>query len=338
MKKQMADLRQQFQTELESILDKRTLNDLRVAYLGKKGKVSSLLKGMKDVLNDQKREVGALINTLKNDVEKAIKTHFITLEKKELQERLGKEWHDISWPEKMPHGALHPLEIAYRNMEQLFLSMGFTLLAGPEMENEENNFTLLNIPPDHPARDTQDTFWLSNGKLLRTHTSPVQMRGMLAGKPPFKFISPGRTYRNEALDATHEHSFHQIEGLVVDKGVTVAHLIFTLKQILSYIFESDVEIRLRPSYFPFVEPGFELDFQCQICHGKGCNVCKQTGWVEYLGCGMIHPTVLRNGGIDPDIYSGFAFGGGLERLLMMKFGINDIRHFTGGDIRFLSQF
>ena len=338
MKKQIEELRIEFQKQLEEISDKRALNDLRVAYLGKKGQVSALLKGMKDLANEAKKEAGAVINILKKDVEEAIKTHFTSLEQQELHERLQKEWHDITWPEKNSVGSIHLLETAMRNLERLFTSMGFDILNGPEMEDEKYNFTLLNIPDDHPARDTQDTFWLSNGKLLRTHTSPVQLRGMLAHKPPFKFVAPGRTYRNEAIDATHEHSFHQIEGMVVDKNITVANLIFTLKQIISYIFENDVEVRLRPSYFPFVEPGFELDFQCQLCHGKGCKVCKQTGWVEYLGCGMIHPNVLRNGGIDPEIYSGFAFGGGVERLIMMKYSIDDIRHFTAGDIRFLSQF
>ncbi len=339
MKQNIERLREQFAEQLRTIGNKRELQELRVQYLGKKGQIASLLKEMKTLADEAKKEAGAVINSLKKEVEQEIKAHFISLEQKEIEERLQKEWYDITWPAEPHIGSIHLLETAMQNLEHLFISMGFDILNGPEMEDEEHNFTLLNIPDDHPARDTQDTFWLSNGKLLRTHTSPVQLRGMLSlKKPPFRFVAPGRTYRNEAIDATHEHSFHQIEGLVVDKEISVSHLIFTLKQILSYIFEDEVEVRLRPSYFPFVEPGFEMDFRCQICHGSGCPVCKQTGWVEYLGCGMIHPTVLKNGGVDPEVYSGFAFGGGIERLVMMRYGINDIRHFTAGDIRFLSQF
>jgi len=338
MKEKLEQLKNNFKELIANATNRPDVDAVKVKFLGKKGELTSILKGMKDLSNEMRKEVGQLTNKLKNELELAIKTKLIEIETAEINKKLESEWEDITWPVEITGGNAHPISIIRRKIEELFISMGFEILDGPEMENETNNFNHLNIPADHPARDTQDTFWLNNGKLLRTQTSPIQIRGMQSRKPPFKFIAPGKVFRNEELDASHEHSFHQIEGMVVDKDISVANLIYTLRMILSHIFEKDVEIRLRPSFFPFVEPGFELDIKCLICGGKGCSVCKQTGWLEYLGCGMIHPNVLRNGGIDPDEYQGFAFGMGLERLVMMKYGIDDIRHFHGGDLRFLKQF
>ncbi len=218
------------------------------------------------------------------------------------------------------------------------MSLGFTVLDGPEVETEYYNFDALNIPADHPARDMQDTFWLKDGRLLRTHTSPVQIHGLEKLGPPLKIIAPGRVFRNEEVDPSHEHTFYQLEGMMVDRDVSVAHLIYFMKTLLSAVFHREVTVRLRPGFFPFVEPGFELDIQCLICSGKGCPVCKQSGWVELLPCGLVNPAVLRHGGVDPDQWSGFAFGLGLTRLAMMRYGIDDIRLFSSGDLRFLRQF
>ena len=216
--------------------------------------------------------------------------------------------------------------------------MGFQVLDGPEPETDYYNFEALNIPPHHPARDMQDTFWTEDGNLLRTHTSAIQVRGMEKMEPPFKVIGPGRVFRYESTDASHENTFYQVEGMMVDRDISVSNLIYVMKKLLSEIFQRDVHVRLRPGYFPFVEPGFELDINCLICGGSGCSVCKQSGWVELLPCGLVHPNVLKHGGIDPEKWSGFAFGLGLNRLIMMKYGINDIRHFLSGDIRFVKQF
>ncbi len=338
MKDLLEKIKNEFNEAVASVSSKEDVDSIRVQFLGKKGKLKDVMKNMKSLSIEAKKETGQLVNELKGFLTSRIEQAFFDIEKRELEKKIAGEWLDISWPVVPKTGAVHPVSIVRRELEELFSSMGFEILEGPEMENEENNFSKLNIPDDHPARDTQDTFWLDNGNLLRTHTSPVQIRGMQTRKPPFRFVAPGKTYRNEAIDASHEHSFHQIEGMLVDRNVSIANLIYTLKKIISNIFEKDVEIRLRPSFFPFVEPGFEMDFKCQICGGKGCSVCKNTGWVEYLGCGMIHPNVLRNGGIDPNEFSGFAFGGGIERLVMMKYAINDIRLFHGGDLRFLKQF
>lgn len=338
MKDQLEKLRKDFLEQMASVPDKEALEAMRVAFLGKKGSLTALMKDLKDLSPEMKKEAGQTINQIKSEMESSIDKKFVDFDAVEIQRKIDSQWSDITWPSEPVQGSVHPISMVRVELEELFISMGFEIIDGPEMETEYYNFNALNIPADHPARDAQDTFWLRNGMLLRTQTSPVQIRGMQSRKPPFKFVSPGKVYRNEAVDASHEHTFHQIEGMVVDKGISVANLIYTLKKIVSNIFGHPVEIRLRPSFFPFVEPGFELDFKCQICGGKGCSVCKQTGWVEYLGCGMIHPNVLKNGGIDPEEYQGFAFGGGIERLVMMKYSIDDIRHFHGGDLRFMKQF
>jgi phenylalanyl-tRNA synthetase alpha chain len=235
-------------------------------------------------------------------------------------------------------GSIHPITQIQTEIEQLFVSLGFTVLDGPEVETEYNNFDALNIPPDHPARDMQDTFWLSDGHLLRTHTSPVQIRGMKTLGPPLRMIAPGRVFRNEEVDASHEHTFYQLEGMMIDRDVSVGNLIYFMKTLLSAVFGREVTVRLRPGYFPFVEPGFELDIQCLICGGPGCPVCKQSGWVELLPCGLVHPNVLKMAGIDSEVWSGFAFGLGLTRLVMMRYGIDDIRWLQSGDLRFARQF
>ncbi|HRZ80416.1 MAG TPA: phenylalanine--tRNA ligase subunit alpha, partial [bacterium] len=317
MKDQLEKLRKDFLEQMASVPDKEALEAMRVAFLGKKGSLTALMKDLKDLSPEMKKEAGQTINQIKSEMESSIDKKFVDFDAVEIQRKIDCQWSDITWPSEPVQGSVHPISMVRAELEELFISMGFEIIDGPEMESEYYNFNALNIPADHPARDAQDTFWLRNGMLLRTQTSPVQIRGMQSRKPPFKFVSPGKVYRNEAVDASHEHTFHQIEGMVVDKGISVANLIYTLKKIVSNIFGHPVEIRLRPSFFPFVEPGFELDFKCQICGGKGCSVCKQTGWVEYLGCGMIHPNVLKNGGIDPEEYQGFAFGGGIERLVMM---------------------
>src|SRR5260221_12599883 len=256
-----------------------------------------------------------------------------------LAPRLETEWVDVTVPPPPPGpGSLHPLTQIQAEIEDLFLSLGFSILDGPEVESDEHNFDALNIPADHPARDMQDTFWLEGNWLLRTHTSPVQVRGMRKLGPPLRMIAPGRVFRNERRDASHEPTFYQLEGMMIDKDVSVAHLIYFMKTLLSAVFRREVTVRLRPGYFPFVEPGFELDIQCLICGGVGCPVCKQSGWVELMPCGLVHPNVLRMSGIDPDQGGGFAFGLGLTRLAMMRYGIDDIRLLAGGDLRFLRQF
>ena len=249
------------------------------------------------------------------------------------------EWVDSTLPgRRRGGGTIHPVSRMRRELEDLCLAMGFSVLDGPWVEDDLHNFEALNIPRDPPARDMHDTTWLANGMLLRTHTSPVQVRAMEARKPPIRAVAIGRVFRHEALDASHENTFHQIEGFLVDREVTVGHLVHTLRTLLSRVFGREVEVRLRPSFFPFTEPSFELDLRCLVCLGKGCPVCKRSGWVELLGCGLVHPNVLRAGGIDPAAWSGFAFGLGVDRLLMMRHGIEDIRHLMGGDLRFLRQF
>jgi phenylalanyl-tRNA synthetase alpha chain len=262
-----------------------------------------------------------------------------SLEGRALRAKLESEWVDVTleWGRREV-GNLHPTTQVEYEIEDVFSSMGFEVLDGPQVETDYFNFEALNIPRDHPARDMQDTFYLEDGNLLRTHTSSIQVRGMTRLRPPFKIIGPGKVFRSERIDASHESTFHQLEGMMVDRDIKVAHLIYFMKVLLSRIFGREEDVRLRPGYFPFVEPGFELDIRCVLCRGKGCPVCKQTGWVELLPCGMVHPNVLRHGGIDPEEFSGFAFGLGLDRLVMMRYGIEDIRHLHSADLRFIRQF
>jgi phenylalanyl-tRNA synthetase alpha chain len=338
----MTDLDQLRISTLEAIQSASSadaLEAIRVEVLGRKGTLSAISRELGKLPPAERAATGKLLNLTKETLESALDARKAEFDRAALHARLSAEWVDLTLPSTAPRpGSLHPVTIIQREIEDLFLSMGFTVLSGPEVETEFNNFDALNIPPDHPARDMQDTFWLDNGHLLRTHTSPVQVRGMLRFGPPLRMIAPGRVFRNEEVDPSHEHTFYQLEGMMVDREVSIAHLTYFMKTLLQGIFHRDVTVRLRPGYFPFVEPGFELDIQCLLCSGKGCPVCKQSGWVELLPCGLVHPNVLRFGGIDPEHWNGFAFGLGLTRLAMMRFGIDDIRLLQGGDLRFLTQF
>jgi phenylalanyl-tRNA synthetase alpha chain len=315
------------------------LEAVRVDALGRKGPLAQAGKEMGKLAPEERARAGKLLNAARQDIEQALVCKKEKLEEIALRTRLDAEWIDLTLPAPGPRrGHLHPITRIQRELEGLFTSMGFAVLDGPEVETEHYNFDALNIPADHPARDMQDTFWLDGGNLLRTHTSPVQVRGMERLGPPLRMIAPGRAFRNESVDASHEHTFYQLEGMMVDREVSVAHLLYFMKTLLTAIFKREVTVRLRPGYFPFVEPGFELDIQCLICGGPGCPVCKQSGWVELLPCGLVNPNVLRMSGIDPEEWNGFAFGLGLTRLVMMRYAIDDIRHLQGGDLRFLEQF
>jgi phenylalanyl-tRNA synthetase alpha chain len=326
-------------SQLDTASTLEAIEAARVDAVGRKGKLNEISKELGKLPPDERKRVGAQLNAVKQDLEAQIAQRKAALEAAALDTKLDSEWVDLTAPAPGPRpGSLHPVTQVQREIEQLFVSMGFTVLDGPEVETEYYNFDALNIPSDHPARDMQDTFWLKDGRLLRTHTSPVQVRGLEKLGPPLRMIAPGRAFRNEEVDASHEHTFYQLEGMMVDRDVSVAHLIFFMKTLLSAIFHRDVTVRLRPGYFPFVEPGFELDIRCLICLGKGCPVCKQSGWVELLPCGLVNPAVLRYSGVDPEEWNGFAFGLGLTRLAMMRYAVDDIRLFLSGDLRFLRQF
>jgi phenylalanyl-tRNA synthetase alpha chain len=327
---------------LERIAAAKTADEVeavRVDALGRKGALAAFSKEMGKLAPEERKRTGVLLNACKQKLEAALEARQQEFARAALDARLDAEWVDLTLPAAGPaRGHLHPITKIQRELEDLFRSLGFAVLDGPEVETEYHNFDALNIPPDHPARDMQDTFWLEGGNLLRTHTSPVQVRGMERLGPPLRMIAPGRVFRNESVDASHEHTFYQLEGMMVDRNVSVAHLLYFMKTLLSAVFHREVTVRLRPGYFPFVEPGFELDIQCLICGGPGCPVCKQSGWVELLPCGLVNPNVLRMSGIDPEEWGGFAFGLGLTRLAMMRYGIDDIRQLQGGDLRFLEQF
>lgn len=316
------------------------LEALRVELLGRKGVLADAGKAMGKLAPEERAAAGKLLNTAKQQLEAAYDTKKSAFQSSALTARLDSEWLDLTSPSQgIRPGSLHPITQIQTEIEELFVSMGFAVLDGPEVETEFNNFDALNIPPTHPARDMQDTFWLEGGNLLRTHTSPVQIRGMKTLPLPLRMIAPGRVFRNEEVDASHEHTFYQLEGMMIDRNVSIANLIYFMKTLLAKIFRrDDVTVRLRPGYFPFVEPGFELDIQCMVCGGPGCPVCKHSGWVELLPCGLVHPNVLKFGGINSDEWGGFAFGLGLTRLVMMRYAIDDIRWINSGDLRFLKQF
>ena len=315
------------------------LEAVRVEVLGRKGFVSSVSKGFGRLSPEERARAGKLLNETKQALETALEDRKTSFEAEALKARLESEWIDLTLPAPgIRPGSLHPVTQVQNVLEDLFVSMGFAILDGPEVETEYHNFDALNMPSDHPARDAQDTFWLTDGHVLRTHTSPVQVRGMEKLGPPLRMIAPGRVFRNEEVDASHEHTFYQLEGMMVDRDVSIAHLLYFMRTLIGAIVGRDVKVRLRPGYFPFVEPGFELDMDCRICHGAGCPVCKQSGWVELLPCGLVNPNVLRMSGIDPEEWNGFAFGLGLTRLAMMRDGIDDIRLLSSGDLRFLNQF
>ncbi len=315
------------------------LERVRVEVLGRKGTLAEISKTLGKLAPEERARLGRQLNAVKDGLEEALEARREQFRQAALRAKLESEWLDLTLPAPPPErGHLHPVTQIQAEIEDVFTSLGFTILDGPEVETEYRNFDALNIPPDHPARDMQDTFWLEDGNLLRTHTSPVQVRGMERFGPPLRMIAPGRVFRNEEVDASHEHTFYQIEGMMIDRDVSVAHLVYFMQIMLSAVFKREVTVRLRPGYFPFVEPGFELDVRCLICGGEGCRVCKQSGWVEQLGCGLVHPNVLRMSGIDPEEWNGFAFGLGLTRLAMMRYGIDDIRLLQSGDLRFLTQF
>ncbi len=331
------DLEAGARARIEAACGPEELESVRVEVLGRKGALARINVGR--LAPEERARIGKLLNSVKEGLEAALEASKARFEQRAMAARLDAEWVDLTLPAPGPRpGSLHPITQIQNEIEDLFTSMGFAVLSGPEVETEYHNFDALNIPSDHPARDMQDTFWIGGGNLLRTHTSPVQVRGMERFAPPLRMIAPGRVFRNEEVDASHEHTFYQIEGMMIDRDVSVAHLIYFMKTLLSGIFGREVTVRLRPGYFPFVEPGFELDIQCLICGGAGCPVCKQGGWVELLPCGLVHPNVLRMSGIDPEEWNGFAFGLGLTRLAMMRYGIDDIRLLQGGDLRFLRQF
>jgi len=324
---------------IDSAADADTLENARVEFLGRKGALANIGKDMGKLAPEDRARVGRLLNSVKQNLETRYESRKAAFERAALDARLSAEWVDLTLPASGTRpGSLHPLTLIQREFEELFASLGFSVVDGPEVETEWYNFDALNIPPTHPARDAQDTFWLVDGHLLLTHTSPVQVRAMEKFGAPLRIIAPGRVFRNEEVDASHEHTFYQLEGMMIDRDVSVAHMLYFMKSLLAAIFKRDVTVRLRPGFFPFVEPGFELDLQCLLCGGSGCPVCKQSGWVELVGCGLVHPNVLRSGGIDPDEWNGFAFGLGITRLVMMRYAIDDIRHLAGGDLRFLQQF
>ncbi|MDQ2841280.1 MAG: phenylalanine--tRNA ligase subunit alpha [Acidobacteriota bacterium] len=336
---QLEELRRATLAAFASAVTSHELEEARVQALGRKGALANISRDFGKLSPDERARFGKLLNSVKQDLESEYEGKKKRFEESDLARRLDREWIDVTLPAHgIRPGSLHPVTQIQEEIEDLFTSLGFAVLDGPEVETEENNFDALNIPPTHPARDMQDTFWLDNGFLLRTHTSPVQVRGMRKFGPPLRMIAPGRVFRNEEVDASHEHTFYQLEGMMIDREVSVANLIYFMQILLSGVFKKAVTIRLRPGYFPFVEPGFELDIRCLICDGAGCPVCKHSGWVELLPCGLIHPNVLRMSGIDPDEWGGFAFGLGLTRLAMMRYGIDDIRQLQGGDLRFLTQF
>ena len=315
------------------------LEELRVKFLGKKGELTSILKMMGKLSAEERPAMGQLANTVRAEIEKRIDERSAELKAKEKEIRLRAETLDITAPGKpVAIGHKHPLSIVLDEVKEIFLGMGFQIADGPEVEYDYYNFEALNIPKGHPARDTQDTFYITDNILLRTQTSPVQVRVMEQQKPPIRVIAPGRVYRSDAVDATHSPIFHQIEGLVVDKGITMSDLKGNLLALAKRLYGEQTRIRLRPHHFPFTEPSCEIDVSCFRCGGKGCPMCKGEGWIEILGAGMVHPKVLQNGGIDPDVYSGYAFGIGLERLVMFRFNIDDMRLLYDNDMRFLEQF
>ena len=339
LEEQIDGVRRRALERIRSAANAEELEAARVEALGRKGFLSNASKEFGKLAPEERAQAGKLLNAAKQVIEAALEERRARFDREALKAKLESEWLDLTLPAPgIRPGSLHPVTQVQTEIEDLFISMGFTVLDGPEVETEYHNFDALNIPADHPARDTQDTFWLTNGLLLRTHTSPVQVRGMQKLGPPLRMIAPGRVFRNEEVDASHEHTFYQLEGMMIDRDVSVAHLIYFMKTLLSSIFRREVTVRLRPGFFPFVEPGFELDIQCLICGGPGCPVCKQSGWVELLPCGLVNPNVLRMSGIDPEEWNGFAFGLGLTRLAMMRYGIDDIRLLAGGDLRFLNQF
>ena len=346
MNEQIVKLQEQFEAELAAVKDAAELENIRVAYLGKKGSITALLKGMKDLSVEEKKDFGQKVNILKNDATEKIAAKMVELKEQEIMKEINSmPEFDLSMPTDLTRGSYHPITLVQRECERIFKSMGFDVEDYSEVVTDYECFEALNIPKHHPARDMQDTYYLENGQLLKSHTSAAQnaiykkYKDQLFNEgKPIKAIFPGRCFRNEATDACHENTFFQMEGVMVDKNISISNLIFFMKTMLSEVLQKDIKVRLRPGFFPFVEPGFELDISCLICGGEGCPSCKHSGWLELCPCGMIHPEVLKAGGIDPEEYTGFAFGLGLTRLAMMKYGVKDIRDLNSGSLKSLSQF
>ena len=333
------EVEKKFDAELETIADLAALEQLRVKYLGKKGHITDIMSKFREVPVEQKKEFGQKVNALKNKIENAIEETKIALEQKAIEAEINStEMFDYSLPVDTETGSLNPRTIIQKQVVDIFKNMGFVVEDGNEVETEYNNFESVNVPKNHPARDTQDTFWLSNGQLLKTQTSAAQNRILRTYGPVCKVIFPGRVFRNEQLDARHENTFFQLEGVVVGKNITVANLIYFEKAMLKALFKKDIEVRLRPGFFPFTEPSYEMDAKCPFCGGRGCSTCGGSGWIELCPCGMIHPNVLKMAGIDPDEYNGFAFGLGFDRLVMIRTNLDDIRHLNSNNLKVMSQF
>ncbi len=339
MKEQLEAIRQEAEAALQTCTDAKQLDAIRVQYLGKKGALTAILKQMGKLSAEERPVMGQLANAVRSDIESAITKQQAAIAEAALEQKLQSETLDITLPGKQKKiGGLHPLTIVENEIKEIFLGMGFSVADGPEVEYDYYNFEALNLPPDHPARDTQDTFYITDNILLRTQTSSVQVHVMEQQKPPIRVISPGRVFRSDAIDATHSPLFHQVEGLVVDKGITMADLKGTLELLMQRLYGDDCKIRLRPHHFPFTEPSAEVDVMCYNCYGKGCRLCKGEGYIELLGAGMVHPKVLEGCGIDSNVYSGFAFGLGLERIVMRRYNIQDMRLLFENDYRLLEQF
>ncbi|MDE6101650.1 MAG: phenylalanine--tRNA ligase subunit alpha [Ruminococcus sp.] len=346
MLEKMKELRQKFSDAIQNVANTQTLEEIRIEYLGKKGSVTGLLKSMKDLSNEERKSFGQQVNMLKNEITETITKKTEQIKQKELEREINSvPEFDLSAPPVLDRGSYHPITLVQRECERVFRSMGFTVEDYSEIVTDYECFESLNIPKHHPARDMQDTYYLTNGQLLKSQTSAAQnaiykkyRKALIEESKPIKAIFPGRCFRNEATDACHENTFFQMEGVMVDKNISISNLIFFMKTMLSEVFQKDIKVRLRPGFFPFVEPGFELDISCLICGGDGCPSCKHSGWLELCPCGMIHPEVLKAGGIDPEEYTGFAFGLGMTRLAMMKYGVKDIRDLNSGNLKSLSQF
>ncbi len=339
MQDRIISLRKQFQQELSSIKSSKEVEMLKVKYLGKKGPVQDLMQYLREVPAEERPSIGQKINLLKEEMGQLCELALTSFSQAELAIRLESEKIDITLPGRCRFlGRRHPLMLVMEEIIQIFSKMGFSVQYGPDIDTDYYNYEGLNFPPDHPARDMQDTFYITPHELLRSHTSNTQLRVMEKQSPPIRMIAPGTVYRNETISARSHVFFHQVEGLYIDKHVSFADLFATMESFCHQLFHSPVKMRFRPSYFPFVEPGVEVDVECTACAAKGCRLCKHTGWLEILGAGMVHPEVLKNGGIDPEHYSGYAWGMGIERLTMLRYGIKDIRQFTENDVRFLEQF
>lgn len=339
MKEKVLEIKENAVKEIKNAESLQILNEVRVKYLGKKGELTGLLKGMGTLSPEERPVVGSLVNEARDTIEKEIEEKEKSLKADIMKEKLEKEKIDITMPSKKQEiGSIHPITAIIDNVKDIFLGLGYKIVDGPEIEKAIYNFDKLNTPPNHPARDIQDTFYITEDIVLRSQTSPVQARVMENEKPPIKIICPGKVYRSDSVDATHSPVFHQIEGLVIDKNITMSDLKGTLEMFAKKCLGENTKIRFRPHHFPFTEPSAEADVSCFVCGGKGCRVCKNEGWIELLGCGMVHPNVLENCGIDPNEYSGFAFGFGVERIAMAKYGIDDMRLLYENDVRFLRQF